>query len=264
MIVHKLPSIGDFDGPHDVALGDLDGDGDMDALVQSGPPTGPGDTAVRALLNEGAAGFTEQPLLTTPAQPRGVSLSDLEGDGDLDFVMAEAGSITRVFENDGTGTFSEVTTVFETPWSQHILLEDVNGDGLAEILFQEARDLVVFDNLTERIGPSLAQSDLVRGKSATFTVQGASPGEMVHFLLSRGEVQHNRGVPELGGLVLDLRDPIRWFASAQADVDGVATLTAFVPSNIDRGPIRTQAVIRRGDAGTDSVKSNAIHRFIGD
>ncbi len=78
------PSFGAGDS-YGVALGDLDGDGDLDALVANS--IGEAETVWR---NDGTGSFSAHP--TTPSFGAGISedvaLGDLDGDGDLDAVVA--------------------------------------------------------------------------------------------------------------------------------------------------------------------------------
>jgi hypothetical protein len=99
-----------------VALGDLDGDGDLDAWVTNYGISATGEPN-RVWLNCGDGTF----LLTTQAlgnsHSHGVSLGDVDGDGDLDAWVANAaywgapgspvGQPNRVWINDGSGTFTD-------------------------------------------------------------------------------------------------------------------------------------------------------------
>ena len=104
--------------------------------------------------------------------------------------------------------------------------------------------------------PRLSHTGLARGQDATLQVSGALGGETVHFLYSWDGVGFGPSVPQLGGLTLDVLNPVRMLGSATATARGTATLTVRVPQNIMPFPIAFQAVIRRGPGGSESVKSN--------
>ena len=71
--------------PRTLALGDVDGDGDLDVATGNC-----GDNSVSVLLNNGVGVFA--PVINTPfpavANPNGIAMADVDGDGDLDIATA--------------------------------------------------------------------------------------------------------------------------------------------------------------------------------
>ncbi|MCI0588665.1 MAG: FG-GAP-like repeat-containing protein [Planctomycetes bacterium] len=123
----SLPAV--FDTTLSVALGDVDGDGDLDALLGSS-----GGWPSRLYVNAAIGVFTDatatnMPALTGPAP--GVALGDLDGDGDLDAYLGTSG-VDRLYLNNGTGVFTDGTWTnlpgFFDP-TQAVALGDVDGDG---------------------------------------------------------------------------------------------------------------------------------------
>ncbi|HET6202173.1 MAG TPA: VCBS repeat-containing protein [Planctomycetota bacterium] len=117
---------------YDVELGDVDGDGDLDALVGNGGYSGPGN---RLDLNNGSGVFTIAPATSLPGSPedtQAVALGDVDGDGDLDAVVVNNGYQNRLYLNDGVAAFVDVTSTTlpgEAEGTGAVALGDVDGDG---------------------------------------------------------------------------------------------------------------------------------------
>ncbi len=114
-------SIGDHAG-RGVALGDLDGDGDLDAFVANSLEED------RIWLNNGGE-FTST-ATDLISNSWGVQLGDLDGDGDLDAFVANRGyDPNLVWTNDGSGGFSDSGQRLGNHDSRGVSLGDVDGDG---------------------------------------------------------------------------------------------------------------------------------------
>ncbi|MCA9525136.1 MAG: IPT/TIG domain-containing protein, partial [Myxococcales bacterium] len=112
-----------------VALADVDADGDLDVLLPQDYVEGlsrPGTPAIALYLNDGRAGFraAHERIRGLPPLPAfEVVPADLDGDGDLDLVVAIYGllfadgrieaSRSAILLNDGTATFFESSQAFE-------------------------------------------------------------------------------------------------------------------------------------------------------
>jgi hypothetical protein len=113
-----------------IGLGDLDSDGDLDAVFAN-----QGRTPSRVLLNDGTGHFTYTGDLLTP-QGHGVGIGDLDSDGDLDLVIACAGYNmhclpSKVYFNDGQGRFEDSgQELGGSPLSGNLVqLVDIDSDG---------------------------------------------------------------------------------------------------------------------------------------
>ncbi len=107
-----------------VALGDVDGDGDLDLV------TGSYGWLNQVYLNDGKGAFTDSMQVLGSLSTRSIALGDVDGDGDLDLVEGNGdGESNRVYLNDGKGMFIGTRQALGTARTKSIALGDVDGDG---------------------------------------------------------------------------------------------------------------------------------------
>jgi len=106
-----------------VALGDMDGDGDLDAFV------GDGDAGNRVWLNDGSGTFTDSGQALGNSDTRTAVLGDIDGDSDLDALAGNVNAANRVWLNDGSGTFTDSGQSLLGTYTEAVALGDVDGDG---------------------------------------------------------------------------------------------------------------------------------------
>jgi hypothetical protein len=116
-----------------MALGDVDGDGDLDAVVTNGFQQ-TNSFAGKVLLNDGSGIFTDSSQRLDAVTNAGVSLGDLDNDGDLDLVLTDFENPCQIWVNDGSGTFTDSGFRFgDDQFYSHALLGDLDEDGDLDI-----------------------------------------------------------------------------------------------------------------------------------
>jgi len=147
----EVPASSTFDGFTSiecVLFSDIDGDDDLDLLI-SGFNSTMSSGVTKLYANDGNGVFSE--IMDTPFQGirgRSIKFADIDGDEDLDVLIADVVSLsnfsTRLFTNDGLGTFSEVLdTPFNEFRSTSMGFADVDGDGDQDVLISNLDVLFV-------------------------------------------------------------------------------------------------------------------------
>jgi hypothetical protein len=101
-------------------LGDLDGDGDLDALVVN-------DRLAQVWLNDGEGRFKEGQQLMKRFSD--LDLGDLDDDGDLDAFVVTPERRAEVWLNDGSGAFDTVERLSGEALGYGVALGDLDNDG---------------------------------------------------------------------------------------------------------------------------------------
>jgi hypothetical protein len=148
---------------------DIDGDGDLDVLLAILDGTYSKNNAM--YLNDGAGQLqkvTESVFVTDGGSSTDVEVSDLDGDGDLDILVANNGQNDAMYINNGVGEFESVTdndfvTDPDSPEygvvrfpeispyggsdeSRCIKVADIDGDGDLDILVGKYFNAAIYIN----------------------------------------------------------------------------------------------------------------------
>ena len=117
--------------PYKVVLADVDNDGDLDLLTNSGVQSG----AVSVRLNNGTGVFSGSQNVAVGGWPKNLAVGDVDGDGDLDLLtvnddgVGSSNCTVSVCHNNGSGLFALHQTVGVGSGPYTVALGDVDSDG---------------------------------------------------------------------------------------------------------------------------------------
>jgi len=129
--------LGGVHSSDEVVLGDLDRDGDLDlALATSISDTSRGN---RVWLNNGAGAFSTSGQSLGNAQSNGLTLGDIDRDGDLDMAVANHDGNT-LWRNNGAALFTDTGESLGVSLSVDVQMGDFQGDGRLDMVVANLND----------------------------------------------------------------------------------------------------------------------------
>lgn len=130
--VNQEPFISDVSNCSGASWGDCDNDGDLDLFVSTGQL---GTYVNWFYLNNGDGTFTkvtDSPLVNETTWSSGSAWGDYDKDGDLDLAVSGYDGNNLLFNNDGAGNFTKVTSnsfVTSANYFEGLAWADVDNDG---------------------------------------------------------------------------------------------------------------------------------------
>ena len=182
-----IPGVFQLSGPtlgnnaaEDVALGDLDGDTDLDAFIITNDSLDPQQVWINLGGEQGGTAgiFQRNSHTSTAPVGRSITLGDVDRDGDLDAYITNIFNPDQLFLNDGGGNFNDSGRVLEGGESEEAAFADLDGDG----------DLDIFVATRQANKVWINQDGAQNGVPGTFLDSGQSLGNDLSLSLAVGDV----------------------------------------------------------------------------
>jgi hypothetical protein len=156
-------------------FGDIEGDGDLDLIGVNA-----GATNTELLLRNNGAG-TSWTAVNAQISPNPTvddndsRFIDFDNDGDIDLLVAALGGADRIYRNNGTGTFTQVTTgilpsIVDS--SLDVKVGDVTGDGKPDIITAQGESgafqnrIYINTGLADTVKPTVKLVEQVPSRTA--------------------------------------------------------------------------------------------------
>ncbi|WP_324671430.1 FG-GAP-like repeat-containing protein [Hymenobacter sp. GOD-10R] len=164
-----------FNGlPRNVALSDVDGDGDLDLLLSVN--NGQGIVYVR--LNNGSANFSGTQQVLVGQEPYGLAVGDVDADGDIDLITSNGSSSSvSVRFNDGLGNFTGTTVVTVNSQPTSVALGDIDNDGDLDLLVGNYNTYTVSVRLNNGLGGFSGNQEVTVGLNPNNLALGDVDGD---------------------------------------------------------------------------------------
>ena len=209
-----------------IAVGDLDGDGDLDLAVANGPYS----HAITVLRNRGDATFSAEQLRIDAGEPVRVVLADIEPDGDLDIIALTFYGRIVVAVNSGSSDFADVVVNDLTVQASSLAVGDIDRDGDPDLALATTQGVIAV----------LRHSGAGIFRANDFLAGGATPVAVV-----LGEL--------VGGAGVDL-------ISVEADSDWVFVSANLTPpstsEDCDADQIPDECQVAGNDCDDNAVPDN--------
>jgi hypothetical protein len=163
---------------------DVDGDGDLDVWLDNGQS----NLREQLVLNDGTGTFMDVTDARVTGDPQAddnqVRCVDVDGDGDMDAIVASLSDVERVLENDGTAHFTTVEDAFPAVSDSTLGLDvgDLNGDGRLDVVTAQGESGGFLNRLYFGLAGDYVDMATPRYRAVEQIPDGAYTGDVVvHF-----------------------------------------------------------------------------------
>ena len=199
----NLPVDGEETG--DAILVDVDGDGDLDAVLANGRS----DESNRLYVNDGNGVFTDAggELAAAFDFSYDVDADDVDADGDQDLFFVNISTQDRLYVNDGAGVFTDAPAQVPSAldYTSHAAFVDIDLDGDRDLVVTGAPKLLLNDGTGSFFDASGLLPPILGGADIAFAdldndgdPDGITSGIGQHLYLHLARQVVHTGAPRLG------------------------------------------------------------------
>lgn len=254
----------------DIALGDLDGDGDTDVVTRNDKGAN-----FKIFTNNGSGSFTAGATVNTTSTPDNfvrIETVDLDGDGDLDIVTRDDQTAAiETFINNGSGSFSAGAVIsMPAAATNHVALTtgDFDGDGDQDIVTRRNSDSALIKYLNDGSGnfteSGRANPTYLSNTSSTTAVDIDGDGDLDIAVLNEVNVNDGSGVFSRGGMIPAYQGQtsisFRSFTFADLDGDGDEDIIDRIVAS-SQGPFERLETQFNDGSGNFPVGSNLTQQL---
>ncbi|MEO1334796.1 MAG: CRTAC1 family protein [Myxococcota bacterium] len=203
-----------FDTPYNsrgmpgVALLDFDDDGDIDIYVTNGPGV-KNSLYSNQLIEKGEVSFIDVAaaagVAATSHDSSGVCFGDIDNDGDHDLFVLSSWDVNRLFENQGDGTFTDISQASgigaTLTYSASCALGDVDNDGLLDIAIANTFFMVNHEAILSEVFAKNEPNQLFMNQGGNVFVDVSAPSGITEFQVPSALPSNAAGVSWAVGLV---------------------------------------------------------------
>jgi hypothetical protein len=167
--------------PHDLAVGEFNGDGHLDlAVALSGTASQSSTAGLAILLGNDNGTFAPPTVYPAGASDNGVAVGDFSGDGHLDVAVTSSGAYdddVRLFLGNGDGTFHAGQIASAGSGAYYITAAVLNGDGHLDLVTANTYVDTVSVLLGDGAGAFRSAPDYVTGGNSRGVVAADFKGD---------------------------------------------------------------------------------------
>ncbi len=224
-------------GPAYIVTADFNHDGHLDIATLNSGYNGEGDETLSIFLGVGNGNFSQTDPQYAPYSPdllgaSGLTVGDIDGDGDLDILTTGVSNDVAMFLNNGAGAFTFPYRLGAIAGAHAVIYRDFTGDGVADLALLTSPPPIGFDGGVAVIRGS---SPLAAQSAVSRKFHGGIPFDLNLPLTGGPAVEPRRGSGpnfDMHQLLVTFGMPVTVEGVSIVSSNGGATATRTVNGNL--------------------------------